>query len=744
MKLSKLLIFCVLTLISTSCVAQVQVEDPKPEVAPASGDDSQLEINKIALLTGTTEQMRMLAANIMLKSEDPRAREAVLDALKSPQNGDARAAVCKALSKFRGKSDSGISNKAQFIKPLLAVINEGEQQATSLAAEALLIYDYNMVGPLLETVVCNGALDVSSRLNAMNALKLRHDKRAPIVLLGLVDDTESKVANAARALLGSNWPSVPVGNSPTDRVRIVDELKRKSKDEFLRDWVLRQDQRLKAERAQVEMLKGLYREVLNKHYDEGDTAAREALLLEHLRSPQSFRKLWAIDKVYKWRNQANTELPDSLTPVLKSLISDSEKLVRLNAATMLFFIVKIDSADVLIKQLDKEVEADVRIKLFSALGEACRTALVDEGVPDQIKAKTLEWAAKFLAEASADQAVKGADVIGRLLEKNGLAEADIDIYLALLKSRFEREVPGSEVIKGKLLRTMASLCANPSGCKQQARPLYKPLFDMCLEDKSPLVREEAIQGLITIDSTQALKDLKTKLANDDSANVRTRVIILAKRVGTAEDLAWLLARLEAGTEVDVAWQAVLTILTRSEAKAVDLSYDLFAALKTKGKLSNSQWQEFLEVALSRADGNPALVTKLTRVFADFSIATGDLEQAKAHLTSLALLVKKDEKTKVQARLLGLELKTGRVKEASKILSGELKDRDLGESDAFVKVVNRFLADLSEGQNPRAIVKSVLKTIKTTDGRPEWEKVRSLWLSIEATNSEAPADTNTPS
>ncbi len=744
MKLPSLLMFGVLVLASASCDTQVKAKDTPPEAATATSDDSQLEINKIALLTGTTEQMRMLAANIMLKSQDPRARQAVLNALKSPENADARAAVCKALSQFRGRSDSGISNKAQFIEPLLTVIKEGEQKATALAAEALLIYDYNMVGPPIEAVVYNSALDVSIRLNVMNALRFRHDKRAPIVLLGLLDDNDSKVSEAAREILRSNWPSIPLGGNASERLRIVGELKRKSKDEFLRDWVFQQDQKLKAERAQVEKLKQLYIEVLSKHYGQGDTAARETLLLEHLKAPQSFRKLWAIDQVYKWRNQANTELPDSLTPVLKGLISDSEKLVRLNAATQLFYIVKIDSAGVLIQQLDNEKEADVRVKLFSALGEACRTALVDEGVPDKIKAQTLKWAAKFLAETSQDEVVKGADVIGRLLEKNGLTEAEIDTYLALLKSRFEREVPGNEVIKKKLLRTMALLCANPSGCKRQARLLYKPLFDSCLEDKSSLVREEAIQGLISVDQIQALKDLKVRLANDGSSNVRTRVITLSQKVGTEQDFTWLLARLEAGTEVDAAWQAVLTILSRSEAEVVDQSYDRFTALKTKGKLSNSQWQQFLEVALSRAEGVPALLIKVTRAFADFRIGTGDLEMGRTHLAKLATLVKQDEKGEIQSRLLGLELKTGRVPEASAILRSELKVRDLGQSDTFVKAVNTFLADISEGKNPRAVVQSVLKTIKTVDGRPEWEKVRSLWLSIETTTSKVPSDTNTPS
>ncbi|MCF7974700.1 MAG: HEAT repeat domain-containing protein [Phycisphaerae bacterium] len=742
MRLSSVATLCVFVLISASCAAQVQEPDTESVVAATTGDDTQLEMNKIALLTGSTEQMRLMAANIMLQSKDPRARELVLEALQNRENTEARAAICKVLSQSKTSSGIEISSKEQFIEPLLGMIKETEQPVLPLATEALLIYDYNTVGLPLESLARDASQDVQVRLNAMYGLKLRLDKRAPIAILKLGDDPEPRVSEAANGIL----PSMPIPqvSSPADRDRIIDELERMSKDEFLKNWVFRQDKQLRAERAQVEMWKRLFKDVLDKHYDQADTTVRETLLLEHLKAPQSFRKLWAIDKVYKWRTQANTELPDSLTPVLKSLISDSDKMVRLNAATQLFNIVKIDSADVLIQQLNIEKEADVRTKLFAALGEACRTALVAEGVPDEIKAKTLELAAKFLADPSADQAVKGADVISRLLEKNGLAETDIDTYLGLLKERFEREMAGDIVIKRNLLRTMALLCANPSGCKRQARLLYKPIFDKCLEDESPLVREEAFQGLVSIDNVQALKVLRAKLVNDSSANVRIRVIALAKDVGTAEDLDWLMAKIEAGTEADVAWQTILTILSRSEVKTLETLYGRFTALRTQGKLANSQWQGFLEVARAKATGNKELLVKVYQDFADFCVETGVLERAREHYMSLAELVDAEGKANIRSRLLGLDLKGGRVKEVSALLSSELKVRDLDESDSLIQAINTFLSEAPEGQDPRATVHAVLKAIQVSESRPEWEKIKALWLSVEATAADTVTDTNSPS
>jgi hypothetical protein len=63
---------------------------------------------------------------------------------------------------------------------------------------------------------------------------------------------------------------------------------------------------------------------------------------------------------------------------------------------------------------------------------------------------------------------------------------------------------------------------------------------------------------------------------------------------------------------------------------------------------------------------------------------------------------------------------------------------------MVKQVNAFLAGASEGQDPRAIILSVLKAIPVTDARPQWEKLRSLWLSVEASVPVAVPDTNSPS
>lgn len=743
MKLLKLSIVCVLLLASVSCTAQIQGVDSGSDTAAVTIDDTQFEINKSALLTGTNEQVRIMAAQILLTSESPKAREVVLDILNNQGNADARSAICKVISQSRMSPDIKILNKEQLIDPLLNLIKETGHPLTPLASEALLVFDYDIVGIALQELARDASLDQAIRLNAMNALKLRLDRRGLIALIGLVDDPETPISDAAKEMLHSI--SIPVGNSMLDRIRFIEELERKSKDEFLRDWVFRQDERLQQERAQVDMWKRLYKEALDKHYNQADNSVREALIIEHLKAPQSFRKLWAIDKVYKWRTQANTEWPDSLTPVLTGLISDSDKIVRLNAATQLFSILKIDSAGILIQQLDSEKEADVRTELFAVLGEACRAALVGEGVPADIKAKTLEWAARFLTEPNADQAVKGADVIGRLLEKNGLDEADIEIYLGLLKNRYEQELAGDVAIKRNLLRTMGLLCAESSGCKRQARSLYKTLFDQGLEDESPLVREEAVQGLISIDPTAALEVLRGKLASEISEKVRARIITLSKEVGSIQDLDWLAARIEAGTEADVSWQAILTILSRAEDAPFESLFERFLTLKTQGKLTVSQWEGLLEVLLTKVSNNTALLRKVHWALADYCLESGALERAKTHLTTLLRMASESEQTEIHARLLSIELQSGRVKESAALLSEALKTMDLDTSHRMAEVVNEFLTRIVEGKDARSVVQSVVQAVEVTGPRPKWERLKSGWMAqSEGSVLEPASDTNTPS
>ncbi len=150
------------------------------------------------------------------------------------------------------------------------------------------------------------------------------------------------------------------------------------------------------------------------------------------------------------------------------------------------------------------------------------------------------------------------------------------------------------------------------------------------------------------------------------------------------------------------------------------------------------------MALAKAGNRKKLLINVHQAFCDFSIETGALERAREHLLSLSSLVDERGKVGVRAQILGLELRSSRIKEASDLLNNELKVRDLSESDIIVQQVNAFLADKTEGKDPRAVVHSILKEMQATDARPKWERVRSVWLSEDGTLPETVVDTNSPS
>ena len=126
---------------------------PANEAIAEAELDKQLKINRDALLKGTSEQMRIDAATVMLFSENPRARKILLAVLKQTENSSARVAVCKALSQTRA-SQERIKENGDFIQPLLEILTAEEDfDRAKLAAEATLIFEYEQIQEQLEKIV---------------------------------------------------------------------------------------------------------------------------------------------------------------------------------------------------------------------------------------------------------------------------------------------------------------------------------------------------------------------------------------------------------------------------------------------------------------------------------------------------------------------------------------------------------------------------------------------------------------
>ena len=690
--------------------------------------DKQLKINRDALLKGLGGQMRVDAATVMLFSRDPQARKILIDTLEQSENSAARIAVCKALSLARAEQKS-IGDKDDFIQPLLEILSTDDSAVAELAAEATLIFEYEQISEQLEKMVTNTTLPVKARLNAIYALKLQPDMRAIFRLMELLDDSESQVSADSEKALHSL--GIPVGKNTRARKQIIDELKRKGRDEFLRDWLIRQEAQMQKLEAELDMWRKMYLSALGSIYDSiSEDASRGQFLEGHLNSSKVIVRLWALEKVSQWRVGTKSKLPAELGPALLNLISDRDRDVRLKTARLLSLMGELDSAQPLLEQFKLEQDDEVSTELFVALGGACYYAsLPNSGIKisPETRKQTLEWAAEYLFEQDTKKVQKGAEVIKKLLEQDGLAPAEVDRYLNLLVERYNQQKDQANgVLRGELLSAMAGLCAQSVYSADSIR-LFRPLFAESLRDEADLVREAAVEGLIYIDKARALKMLRKDFVSDKSIIVKKKLIDLAGEVGGAEDLVWLAEKVGTTAESELAWQTMLKIFKRSDTVVLEEWLGKFDPQGIKVKLSDEQRLSFLEIAERKAVGDNKLeMLKIVQeAMAQLYSESGKFEKAAEYLGMLRQDAQSDEENeRILASLLDVYLRWPNVEAAAQLVDNSLLERDLGSDDVIIRTIDDYLSNSSVGADPNELLRAFSNI--EADDRPIWAEQLKRW------------------
>jgi HEAT repeat protein len=722
------------TLFKTSVFAKATPDEPNRTTKAELS--RQLKINRDALLQGTNEQIRIDAATIMLFSDDPHAREILLTTLTQSENIAARGAICKALSQARGVQEP-VKSEEDFVGPLMDILATKDFSEAKPAAEATLLFDYEQISGPLEKMASDGALPIRARLNAIYALKLQPDMRAIVKIIRLLDDPEKQVATEAENTLHSL--GIPVGEDAKTREQIIDELKRKGRDEFLRDWLVRQETQMHNLETELDLWRGMYLTALSKIYDGiSDNTAKGQFLAECLGDPKEIVKLWALNKVSQWRVGTKTELPAELGPVLVNLVSDPSRDVRLKTAGLLSLMGQLDSSRRLLQQIEVEQDNEVRTELFVALGGACYYASLpgsDVKISDDVRKQTLEWAAKFLSDENPKKAQKGADVIKKLLEQNGLTSSEIDRYVGLLAEKYNQQKDKADgVLRGELLSAMAGLCGPRSVHKTEAAKIFGPLFEEALNDKVDLAREASVEGLINIDKTKALNKLKSGFANDSSAKIRQRVIGLAGEVGGVDDLTWLAEKL-GSAESEPAWQAMLTIFKAAGVDVLDKWVERFSSQSPDGRptadmesrLSDEQKISFFEIAERKAIGEnrTEMLKNIREQLARLYTKSGQFEQVAKCLGLLRETTgSPEEKEAILAQMLEVYLKWPKVETAAQLVSNRLLEKDLGSDDVIVQSIDKYLTSPSPNSDPNVVLGMLVK-IKMAN-RPMWAEQVQRW------------------
>lgn len=722
-------LYLVILMLAIGC-QQASIAQEKPPVSaqstPANAElDPQLKVNKDALLNGSID-----AATVMLFHDDPKAREILLEALKQSENSPARMAVCKALIQAR-VSKMAVKNDQDFIEPLLGVFDTKTDAEASLAAEATLIFEYDKIRESLDKIFTDPNKPVKTKINAIHALKLQMDMEATIRLIELVDNPEKQISIEAENALHSL--GIPVGGDPETRKQNIDAIEDQGPEVFLRTQLIRQDAQMRKERAALDLWQRRYKSELDKRYESiSEDAAKGEFLATYLVDAETIVRLWALDKAYKWRVAPGLKLPEKLGPVLIKLISDSDRDVRLITAELLAFLPKLNSASSLLAQLGAEQDDQVKTKLLDALGRACSNAILSSPTatisPEmkKIRRQTLEWAAKFLFEENAEKARNGAEVIKKLLNRDGLEPKEVDRYLGLLSERYNKQKDGSDgTLRGELLNEMAALCAQDSTCREKAAKLYEKLFVQALRDEANFVREAAVDGLTYISKTNALKLLRSDFINDPSITLREKIIALAYAVGGKEDLKWLAEKIGLNSESDPAWQAMLKIFTGSDTGVLKEWMDKLTVQSSKFKLSDEQKIDFLEIA-EDAKGNSEYMPEIREKLAGLYYKTGQYEQAEGYLSILYEMAQTPEgKKEILPNLLDACLKGAKPERTAELVKSCLTEGDLDPNSIVVQSIDDYFSKPPVGVDPNEVLQ-VLIAIKVSQSRPQWNQQLKNW------------------
>jgi len=619
---------------------------------------------------------------------------------------------------------------------LLGVFDTKTDAEAQLAAEATLIFEYDRIKESLDKIFSDPNKPTQTKINAIRALKLRLDIKATIRLIELVDYPDKHVSAEAENAL--HFLGIPVGKDPQARKQDIASIEQQGPVAFLRTQLLRLNAQMRKEKAALDLWQRRYKSELDKRYESiSEDVARGEFLATYLKDTETVVRLWALDKAYQWRMAPGSKLPEKLGPILIELIKDSDRDVRLITAELLALMTKLNSASKLLEQLEKEKDEQVKTKLLDALGWACSNAILSNPTTTisdemkEIRRQTLTWAEEFLDKDDPEKARSGAQVIKKLLNRDGLDPNEVDRYLGLLSERYNRQKNSPDgVLRGELLNEMAALCAQNSSCREKAAQLYGKLFEDALRDESNFVREAAVDGLTYINKPNALKLLRSNFINDPSITLRKKIIALADAAGGKEDLNWLAEKIGLNSESDPAWQAMLKIFPGSDAGILKKWMDELTGQGSKIKLSDEQKIDFLKIAeKENSKGNSTYIPEIRQKLADLYYKTGQYEQAADYLGVLYEMAQTPEgKKAILPNLLDACLKGSKLERTAELVKSCLTEGDLDPNSIVVQTINNYFSAPPAGVDPNKVLQ-ILIAVKVPQGRPQWNQQLRSWIDL---------------
>ncbi|MCD6175325.1 MAG: HEAT repeat domain-containing protein [Planctomycetes bacterium] len=675
----------------------------------------EFRIYRDALQQGSTDDIRVDAAVGLLLQNDGQGRDALLLALKSEENPQARQAVCKALIKSRVLSQT-IDSLDIFQEPLLRILRGESTEQAKLSAEAMLVFDYSVVAGSLDQIIQNKEIDHQIRMNAVYALQLRPEPTALRGLIKLLDGPDAEVAKAAETALQEAF-GIPVGASRTVWLGILDELQLKSPEDIRRERLLRQEMKLRQVQSERDRWQKLYLSALDKQYESLDEANRGEIILDTMGFDLAPVRLWALSKASKY-----PVIGEGLREKLLSLLSDSSREVRLQAAKSLMNMSALNPAAVLLERLKLEEDAEVKLVMLEALGEACFFAF-SPGSPiklsESIKIETLEIAAGYLQSESSVDCIKGAGIIRKILELNNLSSDSMQSYLGLLNDRYQKSISLDKELRAELLAILAHLCGQ-GGAKDSACILFGPLFmDATAVENDPALRLAAVQGISYVDKVRALELFKkNSLMRDPSLAVQQVVIDVAGQTGDTTDLEWLLVLLNGNGHSDRVWLAIKSICQRQEAGFL---LDWLPGLEGTGAAKGEYVRDILDIAEQKAAGkkDQELLVRVREQIIFRLVKAKAWEQASAYLSGINYsLSEKLYSDRTNFEAFNVYLYDGEPKKAVEYIESRLGLSDIKKDSPLAAMIKGYFSEKEIEHASKMLFFEKMSSISKEE-RPNW-------------------------
>ena len=704
-----------------------QLQPVQTEQQPPTQEEEkalQLRVFREAVLQGATEESRIDAAVGLLLRDDPASRDALVEILKASDNPQAQQAICKALIKSRGLGQTIVSRE-DFLDPLLQVLAVSPSEQAVLAAEALLLFDFDDIEDKLNDIIRGEQAEQKARINAVYALQIRSEPQAFKNLIDLVGVSDTEVSKAAEnSLLDAFDISIGTGK---------DELlkwKQKNPDDIRRERIRRQARKLREVQAERDRWKKLYLLSLDKQYDGADEIGRAEMTLEMLESDLAPARIWALGKV----TQLQAADQEILREKLLSLLSDESRDVRLQTARVLNNMSVLNPAQKLLESLKQESDPEVALAMFEALGEACFFAFSPGSeiqLSSDIKKEVMKIASEYLVKKETETAEKGAEVIRKILELNNLSEESVGYYLDIIYQRYQQAVEDAPVLRANLLSMMADLCVQGSP-RVQASQKFEASFiaAMGVIDNPPL-RSAAVKGMASIDQVKALLLAKqNQLILDENPAVRQALIGLAGTTGGTDDLGWLLEMMNVNGQTDQVWQAVKNICQRQKTAFL---LEWLPNLEKNGNRGDHVL-EILELAEQKAAAENAtenLIIAQEKTIQWF-VDGGALDQAVLYLDKIQFSIQGNSfGENTIAEILLIYLFSNDLEKTSQIIENKLVKEDFPDSSPIYVKLNSFFNDEAISQDSKRSIFEKIATINI-ENRPIWQGFKGKWSSLHGT------------